>query len=131
MKETVLLYNFDDEKRTAAVKRTLILMCVRIRTVEKKDYLRPLKELLGLEEAAGAEAASRQDYDGEGFAEEMLLMAGFTSRRIDALIAGLKKNGAGRVDLKAVLTPTNAGWNSLELYEEIKREHEKMSGNQA
>ena len=50
---------------------------------------------------------------------------------IDALIAGLKKNGAGRVDLKAVLTPTNAGWNSLELYEEIKREHEKMSGNQA
>ena len=115
MKETVLLYNFDDEKRTAAVKRTLILMGVRIRTVEKKDYLRPLKELLGLEEAAGAEAASRQDYDGEGFAEEMLLMAGFTSRRIDALIAGLKKNGAGRVDLKAVLTPTNAGWNSLEL----------------
>ena len=49
MKETVLLYNFDDEKRAAAVKRTLILMCVRIRTVEKKDYLRPLKELLGLE----------------------------------------------------------------------------------
>ena len=47
MKETVLLYNFNDEKRAAAVKRTLILMGVRIRTVEKKDYLR-------LEEAAGA-----------------------------------------------------------------------------
>ena len=82
-------------------------------------------------EAAGGGAATGQDYDGEVFAEELLPLPGFTSRRIDALIAGLKKNGAGRVDLKAVLTPTNAGWNSLELYEEIKKEHEKMSGNQA
>ena len=49
-----------------------------IRDMEKKDYLRPLKELLGLEEAAGAEAASRQDYDGEGVAEETVSYTNLT-----------------------------------------------------
>ena len=36
-----------------------------------------------------------------------------------------------QIGLKAVLTETNQEWNSLELYEEIKKEHEYMQKNAA
>ena len=65
---------------------------------------------------------------GEEFEDEMLLMAGFTSARIDTLILALRKKGAGRINYKAVLTETNKNWDSVSLFKEIKREHEYMTG---
>ena len=58
--------------------------------------------------------------------EEMLVMYGFTGRRIDELLAGLRKAGVPKVELKAIVTETNAGWTFYHLYEEIKEEHERM-----
>lgn len=58
--------------------------------------------------------------------EEMLVMHGFTSRRIDELLAGFRKAGVPKVELKAIVTETNAGWTFYHLYEEIKEEHERM-----
>lgn len=58
--------------------------------------------------------------------EEMLVMHGFTSRRIDELLMRLRKAGVPKVELKAIVTETNAGWSFYHLYEEIKEEHERM-----
>lgn len=58
-------------------------------------------------------------------ADEMLVMYGFSAKRLDDFLAALRKNQA-RVDLKAVVTDTNKKWNSLQLYAELKREHEVM-----
>lgn len=58
--------------------------------------------------------------------EEMLVMHGFTGRRIDELLLGLRKAGVPKVELKAIVTESNAGWTFYHLYEEIKEEHERM-----
>ncbi|WP_412710658.1 DUF3783 domain-containing protein [Clostridium sp. AF37-7] len=47
---------------------------------------------------------------------------------MDAFIYALRKKGVGRIDYKAVLTPYNMKWDSVQLYEEIKKEHEMMTG---
>lgn len=127
MKETVLLYNFTDKKRALKVKQALLPLGIKLKPVQKEDYLKPLEALInrGAEEAE--EALQTEAYDGPGFSDEMLLMAGFTSGRIDILIQALRKWGVGKVNYKAVLTDTNRYWDSLKLYEEIRKEHETMS----
>lgn len=40
----------------------------------------------------------------------------------------MRKAGVPKINLKAVVTEHNIGWTFRQLYEEIKKEHEQMSG---
>ena len=53
--------------------------------------------------------------------EPMLVFCGLTSSQLDKLLPTLRKLGAGSC-LKAVLTPTNAGWSLRALYGELCKE---------
>ena len=53
-------------------------------------------------------------------------MKGFDQGTLDRFLREFSRNRIERVDLKAVLTPGNVRWSSLELYEEIKKEHEAL-----
>ena len=66
----------------------------------------------------------------EELEKEMMVMAGLSSGRIDAVLMALRRSKSGRIDYKAVLTPTNSQWNSLTLYRELSREHAAMSGQE-
>ena len=88
----------------------------------EKELSKPAE---GKKEREAAEAGSCRKED---FSDEMAIMAGFTSAQIDAFIYALRKKGVGRIDYKAVLTPYNMKWDSVQLYEEIKKEHEAMTG---
>ena len=55
----------------------------------------------------------------------MLVLAGLTSRQLDALLAALKTARAGD-SLKAVLTEHNARWTGPVLYGELFREKAEM-----
>ena len=59
--------------------------------------------------------------------EECLLIAGFDRLSLDAFLEDIKASGV-RIPLKAVLTPHNSGWRLCDLIEELKKEHEYMSG---
>ncbi|MBS7009753.1 DUF3783 domain-containing protein [Anaerostipes sp.] len=122
--KAVLLYNLDNSDRARKIKYILIRMGVRIKNVKKEDYLKPIGALAG---AAGAEADD-SIYDGPGFAEEMLVMKGFTGREIDELILRFRKEKLDKIDLKAVMTDTNQTWDSITLYENLREEHEQMTG---
>ena len=122
-KASVLLYNFQDKKRTGKVKFIFVLMGIRIKTVEKADYLKSLGELAGEEDTEPVNSL----FDGEGFDDEMLVLNHFTDSQMNYMLAYLRKEKL-QIPLKAVLTPTNRSWNSLELYAEIKKEHEQMTG---
>lgn len=124
MRETVLLYNFNEPERAGKLKRALMPLGFRLKTVAKEDYRKPIGCLAGLKDVEDSGAA----YDGEGFEEEMMILAGLTSARLDALILALRKAGVGRVNYKAVLTETNKDWDSVRLFQEIKKEHEYMTG---
>ena len=56
----------------------------------------------------------------------MLVMKNFTSRKIDELILAIRKAGLKKIELKAVVTPTNAQWPFYKLYEEIREERRQV-----
>ena len=120
MKKTVLLFNFD-ENRLPLVKRAVMPLKTGIKVVDKKDFNQVLGYL--------AEISGFQVIEGEAeetFDDEMLVMSGFTRNDIDELIRSLKKHGVGRVDLKAIVTPTNSLWDCVRLYKAVKADHETM-----
>ena len=86
--------------------------------------------LFGEERAfSGTNEEKRDEEQAPGqadFVEEMLMMCQ-VGGKMNGLLAWLRKENV-IVPLKAVMTQTNQFWTSLELYHEIKREHEQMTG---
>ena len=120
MKKIVLLYNFSEE-RLSKVKRAILPLKAVSRVVTPEEYGQKLGYLIGEEEYLQEETPKT-----EVFQDEMLVMSGFTGSDIDMLIFGLKKHGAGRIALKAVVTETNINWSSSQLYSAIEAERQAM-----
>lgn len=118
---SVLLYNFTDKERADKVKFIFVLMGIKIRSVRKEDYLQPVGALSGVADISRTDTV----YDGEGFDGEMLVICGLTDPQMDQMLAYFRREGI-RIPLKAALTPTNMHWNSLELHDELVREHEAV-----
>ena len=119
MKPPVLLtYNLHGE-RAAKIRMAAMRFRVRLRAVERREYARPLGELV--------ENGPDGDWNGKAFDEEMLVMAHFPPALVQAFLQGLRRAGVRPGALKAVLTPTNAQWDSLALYTELCREREAIS----
>ncbi|HBM99233.1 MAG TPA: DUF3783 domain-containing protein [Ruminococcus sp.] len=123
MNEIALFYNFSEERMRKA-KFALLPLKIRTKAVSKTDYNQPLGYLVGIKGIEPAET----EFDGNGFDEEMIVMHNFTSKTVDGLIRALNKCGVGRVPLKAVITPTNKDWNSVQLYNAVKADFNEMSG---
>jgi hypothetical protein len=124
MNEIVLLYNLDNTDKGRKVKFTLIRLGIRIKNISKEQYNQAVGALAGMKEHTLVD----EDYTGEGFEEEMIVMKGLSSSRIDQMLLQFRKNDISKINLKAIITPSNQTWNSIQLYEEIKKEHEEMSG---
>ena len=123
--EIVLLYNLNNEKGRK-IRFLLVRLGMRIRVVEKEDYGKPLGVLAGMKDVT----LENENAPVEDFDDEMMVLHRFTDKRLDALLQGMRKEGIERVDLKAVLTPTNCRWNSWQLFQEIQEEHRTMTGGE-
>ena len=130
----------------------------RLRAVKKEEYGLPVGVLAGvkglnedvLKEAGQAieageetqkEESAQKQADGRlqrevpendssrkmDFSDEMAIMAGFLPPRSMHLSMHSEKRESDGL-IKAVLTPYNMKWDSVQLYEEIKKEHEMMTG---
>ena len=117
--ETVLLYQIKGTKTAALLKPVLLKLGIRVRIVEPEQYLQSIGFLAG--NKAFAEA-----YDGAGFDEPMMVMAGFSERKLDLFLTEMRRKKVPPIALKAIVTTQNQEWNSLQLYRELKEEHEKM-----
>lgn len=130
-KEMVLYYQPEQEKisgnasKAAKLKSVLVRMGVRIKNISREQTGQTVGYLAGYdgyEETALAEGEALPVVE-----EEMLVMKNFSSRRIDELLAGLRRAGVPKIGLKAVVTETNCGWTFYALYEELKKEREAMT----
>lgn len=119
----VLLYNLEKTEKGKKVKFILIRMGIHIKNIAKEEYLKPIGTLAGIPDT---EMISDL-YVGDGFNEEMLVMKGFTEQQLNQFLTSLRKEKVEKIDLKAVITSTNQTWNSLQLYEELKKEHAQMN----
>ncbi len=137
MRETILLFGFSKE-RQSKLMRALLPLKMRIKRIEQDQLGQPLGVLAGQQPAEekqssekGAEEKQSQGKAAEGcgqaLGDEMLVMAGLTSARVDAVLAALRKGKAGPIPYKAVLTETNQQWNAWELLEELKQEHARFT----
>lgn len=126
MRETILLFHFTDREKRNKVVSALFPLKLKIKEVEKKDYLQPIGFLAGSRDISPVE----EEYDGEELEGEMLVMAGISGARMDMVLRALRKSGVGPIPYKAAMTPTNQYWNPLQLFKEIKEEHEKMHGKE-
>ena len=124
--ELVLYYNPEVSSKVMKLKGVLVRMGVRIRNVAPEQVLQPVGTLAGISGYERTEIGYVPETELPAIPDEMLVMHGFTGRRIDELLLGLRKAGAPKVELKAVVTESNAGWTFYHLYEEIKEEHERM-----
>lgn len=123
MKPTVLLYNFNNPERNRKITLALMPLGFRLKKVDIADYYQQIGYVAGIK---GMDAIEEK-YEGENLEGEMLVMVGMTSAQIDKLIMAFKKNGIPKVNCKAVLTDTNQYWNAIDLYKELKLEHETLS----
>ena len=120
----VLLYNLDDPKG-AKIRRMALPLGLRTRLVAPEQY--------GLTLAALTEGEEPESpWAGEGFEEEMLLLVNCPGPLLDRFLQGFRRNKIPPVALKAVLTPTNRDWTSLQLREELSKERAAIArGNAA
>lgn len=122
---TLLMYNLENEKG-AKIKLICLSMKIKIRIVKPEEYLQPLGAVAGL--GPGNDSI----YHGEGFDDEMLVMVNFTGEMVNIFLQEMRRHQIKPVALKAMLTLTNASWDSITLHGEIKKEHEvitaQMSG---
>ena len=120
MKQPVLLcYNLSGEKMQK-IRLAAMRLRIRIRPVEKNEYAQTIAALCGLEKKTDAA------YAGAGFEDEMLVMANFPAGMMNTFLGLFRRMGIAPVALKAMLTPTNAAWNSEKLHAEIAGEHQAM-----
>lgn len=130
-KEMVLYYcpEKDSQKgndtRIARLKAVLIRMGIRIKNISADQT----DQMIGY--LAGLDGFGEQPVGGCPVVEdEVLIMKNFSSSRIDELLMNLKRSGVSKIALKAVITDTNSKWSFYELYQELKKEHETMSGKE-
>lgn len=116
----VLFYNLDGEKGRS-IRMLCLRMGLKIKNVEKDQYLEPIGALAGVPGFACTGAACT-----ETFEDEMLVMKGFTNQMLNQFLTGFQKMKIEKVQLKAILTEMNCAWSSLELHAELIREREAM-----
>lgn len=119
MQPTVLLYHLEDRKG-AKIRLLCIKRKIRCIFVKQEQYLAPVGSFVGAVEG------NSLTYTGKGFAEEMMVLAGFTSEQLSAFLNEYKNDRIPPIFLKAVLTATNQNWNAMQMHEELQREHLSM-----
>ena len=123
MKETILLFNFKDKKELQKLKMAVLPLKIRLKLINKEDYLKPVGFLADIKEIEDNDLK----YDGEEFDNKMMVLSGLSNSRIDTVLAALRKAGISKINYKAILTPVNQHWDCIKLYEEIKSEHKLMN----
>lgn len=126
MKSIVLCYNLRGTRKGKQIAMIFGFLGYKVKHVEKMDYLHPIGVLAGIMDTEQEKKEST--YEGEGFPEEMLIMNAATEEMLDKALFLMRKEKV-QVGLKAMITESNQNWTSLELYEEIKKEHEYMTKN--
>lgn len=119
--EVALLYNLTGD-RLRRVKGLLVFMGVRVRLVDRVEYNQKVGALAGLQQPEALEP-----YSGTAFQDEMMVLR-LTPARVNAVIQRFQKHGVALPALTAVLTVSNAQWDSTALADELGKEREALAG---
>ena len=120
MAPVILMYNLDTP-RGSRLRLVCLKLRVRVRAVKPEEYALPVGALAGVLPMPKELPAPK-----EGFSDEMLVMANFDGALLNRFLGQIRAEKIPGVALKAVLTPSNAQWDSVTLRGELAKEHEAM-----
>ena len=104
------------EKEYEKITRIAGNMRIKFQIVGKESFYQTIGDLL--EQKVNSLA---KIYSGTAVTESMLVMDGFSDKRLDLLLKALKKEQF-LVDFKAVTTEVNKRWTVLQMYLEMEKE---------
>lgn len=113
----ILLYQVDSLPGWPAMQAAIAMKRYSYRLVQPSEYSIPLGQL-----AASAPAASPA-LPVSPLPQPMMVLCGLDAPEVSRFLDLLRQVGAPSIGLKAVLTDTTRTWNSLQLYEELCKEH--------
>ena len=121
---SLYLYQVDGSKEQQ-IGRLAARMGIQVHQVLPTDYLQPLGVLLDL---PGFERTPLS-YNGPLLPDEMMLMSDFDDTLLSRFLNAYRHASIPAIPLKAGVTPHNIFWNSLQLHQELEKEHQMMSSN--
>lgn len=111
----ILLFQMDNPLK---VKQAIATMRLRVESIPTEKFNQTVDSLLNGNK-------EETPYDGEMPQGSLLLMCGLNNSEIDQVLYRLRSQKV-TTTYKAVLTPTNLGWNVLELYQEMEKERKEI-----
>ena len=118
---TVLLYNCSGPE-FSKLRQIFAMLRLRMRAVNPDQYHLTLAEL--------AEGKGETGEPQEPIQEAMLVFCGLGDAFPNQVLQVIRVAKLPPIPLKAVLTPTNREWNTLQLREELLREREAIAAQQ-
>lgn len=124
-KGKVFLYNFQIDR-----EKQILTLCVKNGLKVKRITADMFGEKLGALAKRPGYELSGEEYSGEPFEDEMMVMDGLDRNSLNSFLNDFRKAGIKPVALKAVVTEHNCEWNSVELHREIREEHQTMQARE-
>ena len=118
MRPTILVFNLSDT-RLSKLRFLCMKLGLVVKSVPTEDCCQPVAALCGLSEPGEASPA-------EAFTDEMLIFCHMDNAQVNRFLQTCKQLRFAPVDLKAILTPTNAAWTPIQLHAELKQEREAV-----
>lgn len=119
LQEVVLLYNLPEEQKNLIIG-ILLKLNINSAQVQREIYNFPLEVILGKNQIQNQKA-----YEGPELREPMMIMHGLSSKQVDLILKNFRNNKIN-ISLKAVTTPTNLKWTSLQMYMMLQRERSQI-----
>ena len=127
MSGKLLMFEFNSLPAALTVDRAVAPFGVEVVPVARKNYNKPLEDLIDEWSEVYDEDAEPNDYIGGPLGGRMMVLCELGDQ-IDDVLAALRAAGVGPDCLKAVLTPHNRAWDAAKLYAELRREHQAFHG---
>ena len=116
----VLCFNLS-EGSEAALNALCASMGIALISISDAQCAQPLGTLAGLPGGTAPAHTGKLPFD-----EPMLVLCGMDEPTFDLFLRAFRFSGIPRIDLKAVLTPTNMAWNAVQLRDELCRERDAI-----
>jgi len=115
---TILIYNCTGPE-FSKLRQIFAMLRLRMRVVEPERYHLTLEELA---EGKGEDGQAQPRLE-----ENMLVFCGLSDALLHQVLEVIRAAQVPPIPFKAVMTPTNREWNTMQLYAELKEEREAIA----
>lgn len=124
MSGKLLIFEFNSLPVALAVEQVMAPLDVQVVPVARKNYNKPLEDLIDAWSDVYNEGVETVDYTGEPLGGRMAVLCDV--EQLDEVLMALRAAGIGPDCLKAVLTQHNRKWDAVKLYRELRREQQSF-----